>query len=56
MIDMIPKAIMLNLVNKAKDDLQNELLGDLYKSDIISELLRESEVRFLFFPSLESKF
>ncbi|KAL4075418.1 Dynamin central region-domain-containing protein [Scleroderma yunnanense] len=43
MIDMVPKAIVLTLVNHSKEDLQRELLQELYKSDVLDELLKESE-------------
>ncbi|KAI9482688.1 MAG: Dynamin central region-domain-containing protein [Benjaminiella poitrasii] len=43
MIDMVPKAIMLNLVNHAKEELQRELLAELYKADVLNDLLQESE-------------
>ncbi|KAK9448685.1 Dynamin central region-domain-containing protein [Limtongia smithiae] len=43
MIDMVPKAIMLNLVIFSKDEMQRELLEKLYKSDIIDDLLKESD-------------
>ncbi|CAO3611591.1 unnamed protein product [Cunninghamella blakesleeana] len=43
MIDMVPKAVMLNLVNRAKEELQRELLTELYKTDVLDELLQESE-------------
>ncbi|ODQ54183.1 vacuolar protein sorting-associated protein 1 [Saitoella complicata NRRL Y-17804] len=43
MIDMVPKAIMLKLVQHSKDDMQRELLENLYKSDILDDLLKESE-------------
>lgn len=36
-------AIMLNLVFHAKDDLQRELLGELYKPDVIEDILKESD-------------
>ncbi|KAK6498777.1 vacuolar protein sorting-associated protein 1 [Arthrobotrys musiformis] len=42
-IDMVPKAIMLNLVQLTKDDMQRELLENLYKLDSVDELLRESD-------------
>ncbi|KAF9433818.1 vacuolar protein sorting-associated protein 1 [Entomortierella beljakovae] len=42
-IDTVPKAIMLNLVNTAKDELQRELLQELYKTEVLEELLKESE-------------
>jgi len=34
---------MLNLVNMAKEELQRELLQELYKPDVLDELLKESE-------------
>lgn len=43
MIDTVPKAIMLNLVNKSKKELQRELLTELYKKDILDDLLQESD-------------
>ena len=43
MIDMVPKAISLNLVNHSKDNLQRELLQELYKPDVLDELMKESE-------------
>lgn len=43
MIDMVPKAISLTLVNHSKDNLQRELLQELYKPDVLDELLKESE-------------
>ncbi|ORZ14869.1 Dynamin central region-domain-containing protein [Lobosporangium transversale] len=42
-VDTVPKAIMLNLVNTAKDELQRELLQELYKTEVLDELLKESE-------------
>lgn len=41
-IDMIPKATMLHLVTFAKDSLQRELLKELYQSEVMNELMRES--------------
>lgn len=41
--DMIPKAIVLYLVTYAKENLQRELLGALYKSEELVELLKESD-------------
>ncbi|KAF9338385.1 vacuolar protein sorting-associated protein 1 [Podila minutissima] len=41
--DTVPKAIMLNLVNNAKEELQRELLQELYKTEVLDELLKESE-------------
>ncbi|KAF9918244.1 vacuolar protein sorting-associated protein 1 [Lobosporangium transversale] len=43
-IDTVPKAIMLKLVNNAKEELQRELLQELYKTDVLDELLKESEL------------
>ena len=34
---------MLNLVFNAKDDLQRELLAELYKPEVINDILQESE-------------
>lgn len=42
MIDMVPKAITLTLVNYSKENLQRELLESLYKPDVLEELLKES--------------
>jgi dynamin 1-like protein len=41
--DTVPKAIMYNLVIASKDDLQRELLKELYKTDILGDMLQESE-------------
>lgn len=41
--DMVPKTIMLKLINKSKEDLQRELIQQLYKSDVLDQLLKESE-------------
>ncbi|RPB03603.1 hypothetical protein L873DRAFT_1800710 [Choiromyces venosus 120613-1] len=43
MIDMVPKAIMLNLVQLTKEEMQRELLENLYKSDELDTLLKESD-------------
>jgi len=43
MIDMVPKAIMLNLVQFTKEEMQRELLENLYKSDELDNLLKESD-------------
>ena len=42
-VDMVPKAVMLNLVQRAKEDLQRELLAELYKAEVLDDLLKESE-------------
>ena len=34
---------MLNLVFNAKDDLQRELLAELYKPEVINDILQESD-------------
>ena len=43
MIDMVPKAIMLNLVQWTKENMQGELLTNMYKTDELDELLKGSE-------------
>ncbi|BGP13781.1 hypothetical protein JCM10213_006387 [Rhodosporidiobolus nylandii] len=43
LIDMVPKAIMLNLVFHAKEAMQRELLAELYRPDAISDMLKESD-------------
>ena len=40
---MVPKAISLTLVNYSKENLQRELLQELYKPDVLDDLLKESE-------------
>jgi dynamin 1-like protein len=40
--DCVPKAIMHFLVNKSKQELQNELVTNLYKEELFEELLVES--------------
>ena len=44
MIDMGLKAILLTLVNHSKENLQRELLQELYKPDVLEDLLQESEL------------
>ncbi|XP_053574991.1 dynamin-1-like protein [Bombina bombina] len=41
--DSVPKAVMHFLVNHVKDTLQSELVGQLYKSNVLEDLLTESE-------------
>lgn len=41
--DMVPKAIMLNLVEKSKRDLQNELLERLFATQAYKGLMQESD-------------
>ncbi len=43
MIDMVPKAIMLNLVTWSRENMQGELLSNMYKTDELDELLKESD-------------
>ncbi|KAI9822529.1 MAG: vacuolar protein sorting-associated protein 1 [Pycnora praestabilis] len=43
MIDMVPKAIMLSLVQISKDDMQRELLDNMYRTNELDDLLKESE-------------
>ncbi|KAI4141354.1 MAG: hypothetical protein LQ340_007666 [Diploschistes diacapsis] len=43
LIDMVPKAIMLTLVQFTKDDMQKELLEHLYRSSEVEDLLKESD-------------
>lgn len=43
-VDMVPKAIMLNLVVYCREKLQEALLEELYKPDAMDELLKESDV------------
>ncbi|KAJ3340596.1 vacuolar protein sorting-associated protein 1 [Gonapodya sp. JEL0774] len=42
--DVVPKAIMLNLVTAAKEEMQREMLSELYKVEVMEELLKESDV------------
>ncbi|XP_078676663.1 dynamin-1-like protein isoform X6 [Branchiostoma floridae x Branchiostoma belcheri] len=41
--DSVPKAIMHFLVNFVKDNLQSELVSQLYKTDFFTDLLQESD-------------
>ncbi|XP_041113030.1 dynamin-1-like protein isoform X3 [Polyodon spathula] len=41
--DSVPKAVMHFLVNNVKDNLQSELVGQLYKTLLLEDLLTESE-------------
>lgn len=40
--DMVPKCIMLNLVNYSREELQRGLLAELYKEELLEDLLKES--------------
>ncbi|KAJ3184422.1 vacuolar protein sorting-associated protein 1 [Gaertneriomyces sp. JEL0708] len=41
--DLVPKFVMLKLVQHTKEELQRELLAELYKSEVFDEALQESE-------------
>ncbi|KAF4556547.1 Dynamin central region-containing protein 5 [Elsinoe fawcettii] len=43
MIDMVPKAIMLTLVQFSKDEMQRELLEQMYRTQELDDLLKESD-------------
>ncbi|KAL2018353.1 hypothetical protein VTK56DRAFT_956 [Thermocarpiscus australiensis] len=43
MIDMVPKAIMLNLVSFTKEEMQKELLENMYRQSELDDLLKESD-------------
>ncbi|KAF4212098.1 hypothetical protein CNMCM6805_002328 [Aspergillus fumigatiaffinis] len=43
MIDMVPKAIMYTLVQFTKDEMQRELLEQMYRNNELDELLKESD-------------
>jgi hypothetical protein len=43
MIDMVPKAVFLTLVNQSKENLQQVLLTELYKPDVLDDLMKESD-------------
>jgi len=43
MIDMVPKAIMLLLINHTMENIQRELLEGLYKPEVLGDLLKESD-------------
>jgi hypothetical protein len=41
--DKVPKSIMFFLVNNSKEQIQNELVQELYKEDKFNTLLEESD-------------
>ncbi|PSK36650.1 vacuolar protein sorting-associated protein 1 [Elsinoe australis] len=43
MIDMVPKAIMLTLVQFSKEEMQRELLEQMYRQGELDDLLKESD-------------
>lgn len=42
--DLIPKAVMLKLIIRSKDDIQKELLEKLYSSKDLADLVKENEL------------
>ncbi|KAF6060612.1 Dynamin central region family protein [Candida albicans] len=42
--DVVPKAIMLKLINKSKDEIQKTLLEKLYSSPDLDDLVKENEL------------
>jgi len=42
-IDMVPKTVMYFLVNHVKDELQNELVSELYREAEVGHLMKEAE-------------
>eukprot|EP00605_Chrysophyceae_sp_TOSAG23-4_P002532 GSChrysophyteH1.ASY1.ANO1.2797.1 assembled CDS len=42
-MDMVPKTIMHFLVNTFKENLQNELVKELYRENIMTDLMREKQ-------------
>jgi len=63
-MDLVPKTIMHFLVNNFKGTIQNELVTQLYKEQIMTDLMRETEdiaarrkvkgiITFLFYPTIQ---
>lgn len=42
-MDLVPKAVMYHLVNFARENIQSELVRNLYKDEIFDDVLRENE-------------
>ena len=42
-MDSVPKTIMYFLVNESKKNIYHELLSELYKEELFSELLKEND-------------
>jgi len=42
--DIVPKAIMLKLINRSKDEIQKHLLEKLYNSPDLADLVKENEM------------
>lgn len=43
-IDVVPKSISYSLVTFSKDNIQKELLRELYRPEVLDDLLQESDV------------
>ncbi|KAI4131375.1 MAG: hypothetical protein LQ338_001260 [Usnochroma carphineum] len=43
LIDMVPKSIMLTLIQHTKDEMQKELLDQMYRTSELDDLLKESD-------------
>eukprot|EP00586_Coscinodiscus_wailesii_P012910 CAMPEP_0172496952 /NCGR_PEP_ID=MMETSP1066-20121228/94707_1 /TAXON_ID=671091 /ORGANISM="Coscinodiscus wailesii, Strain CCMP2513" /LENGTH=741 /DNA_ID=CAMNT_0013269509 /DNA_START=71 /DNA_END=2296 /DNA_ORIENTATION=- len=41
--DMVPKTIMYFLVNHARDSMQNELVTELYRDNLVVDLMKEAD-------------
>ena len=44
MIDMVLRPVSLTLVTHSKENLQRELLQELYEPDVLEDLLQESKL------------
>jgi len=42
-IDVVPKSVSYSLVAYSKDNIQQELLKELYKPEVLDDLLQESD-------------
>jgi len=42
-IDVVPKSISYSLVTYSKENIQKELLQELYRPEVLDDLLQESE-------------
>jgi hypothetical protein len=43
-VDSVPKAVTLKLINRAESEMHDTLVGSLYKESIVSDLLEEVRV------------
>ncbi|KAF3986380.1 hypothetical protein FT663_04203 [Candidozyma haemuli var. vulneris] len=41
--DLVPKAVMLKLITRSKDEIQKELLSKLYSAEDLGDLVKENE-------------